>query len=88
MGPLPGLTCRELVELVTDYLEDTLSPRDRARFEWHLSACPGCDAHLDQMRQTLAVLGRLDQDTLEPAVIDLLLEAFRGWTKDEPAGEA
>ena len=88
MPPQSGLTCRELVELVTDYLDDALSPRDRARFEGHLSSCPGCGVHLDQMRQTLAVLGRLDEDTLEPAVIDSLLEAFRGWTKDEPAWEA
>jgi anti-sigma factor RsiW len=88
MQPLPGLTCRELVELVTDYLEDALSPRDAARFERHLSNCPGCGVHLDQMRQTLAAFGRLDEDTLEPAVIDPLLEAFRSWSRDEPAGEA
>ncbi len=85
--PPPGLTCRELVGLVTDYLEDALSPSDRVRFERHLSDCHGCAAYLDQMRQTLAVLGRLDENTLEPAVIESLLEAFRGWTKNEAALE-
>ena len=86
--PPSGLTCRELVELVTEYLEDALSPRQRARFEAHVSRCPGCGTHLDQMRQTLAVVGRLDEHTVEPAIMNSLLEAFRGWTKDDPAWEA
>src|SRR4051812_45684181 len=48
-----GLTCRELVELVTDYLEDALGAGDRARFEAHLRACEGCSAYLGQMRSTI-----------------------------------
>jgi anti-sigma factor RsiW len=49
------LTCQQLVELVTDYLEDALSRRDRARFERHVSGCGACPAYLDQMRQTLTL---------------------------------
>ena len=74
-----GLSCRELVELVTDYLEGALSRSDRARFERHIKGCPHCTAYLEQMRQTLALLGRLEEQSLPPAARDELLTAFRDW---------
>jgi anti-sigma factor RsiW len=49
------MSCQELVELVTDYLEGALPPEDVARFEAHVAACPGCEAYLEQMRTTIAV---------------------------------
>ena len=70
-------TCSELVELVSDYLEDALDAEERARFERHLAACDGCAAYLEQMRMTIAVAGRLREDDLDPAVRDRLLAAFR-----------
>jgi anti-sigma factor RsiW len=73
------LTCREFVELVTDYLEDRMSPAGRARFERHLAACGGCQAYLDQMRATLAALGRLPEQELSGEAREALLAAFRGW---------
>lgn len=74
-----GLTCNELVELVTAYLEGTLSPADRARFEAHLAICTGCTRYLDQMRKTIALVGRLTDTTISPAARDALLSAFRTW---------
>jgi anti-sigma factor RsiW len=74
-----GLTCQELVELVTDYLEGALSRSDRARFERHIAGCPHCTAYLEQMRRTLAVLGRLEEESLSPQARDELLAAFRDW---------
>ena len=53
------LTCRELVELVTDYLEGALGDDERARFEAHLGGCAGCTAYLHQMRTTIWLVGRL-----------------------------
>ena len=73
------MTCREFVELVTDYLEERLSPADRERFEEHLAACPGCQAYVDQMRATLHGLGRIPEESLSPAARDELLHAFRAW---------
>jgi anti-sigma factor RsiW len=73
------LTCRELVELVTDYLEGALDPGDRARFEEHVMTCPPCHAHIDQMRGTVAALGRVPEESLSPMAEADLLEAFRGW---------
>ncbi len=73
------LSCQELVELVTDYLEGALAPRERQRFERHLSACGGCAAYLAQMRTMLDVLGRIDADELPDAAVEEWLEAFRGW---------
>lgn len=71
------LSCRELVELVNDYLEGGMSDGERGRFEAHLDECPGCLVYLDQMRATVAATGRLAQDALDPAVLDDLLAAFR-----------
>ena len=56
--------CRELVELVTDFLEDRLPASDRARFEAHIADCEYCAIYLEQMRQTIRVLGRLPEESL------------------------
>lgn len=74
-----ALSCKELVELVTEFLEGTLPPSERTRFEMHIAACSGCGAYLRQMRDTLRVAGRLSEESLpEPAREDLL-RVFRGW---------
>jgi hypothetical protein len=73
------LSCRELVELVTDYLEGALSEEERLRFEEHIGLCGGCRVYLEQIRQTISVLGHLPEDGLSPDAERVLLEAFRGW---------
>ena len=78
---LPELPCRDLVELVTDYLEDRLSPVDRARFDAHLADCDACRAFLDQFRQTIKVLGRLPEESLSAEARATLLAAFRSWPR-------
>jgi anti-sigma factor RsiW len=75
------LTCREMVELVTEYLEGAMPPRERGIFEAHLSVCPGCTAYLDQMRQTIQALGKLTEETIAPQARDELLKAFRDWKR-------
>ena len=72
------LTCREIVELVTAYLEDALDAADRERFEEHLVFCDGCGNYLEQMRETVRLTGRVTEEI--PAELEArLLEAFRGW---------
>jgi predicted anti-sigma-YlaC factor YlaD len=80
------LTCRELVELVTDYLEGSLAPEERMRFEEHLLICEGCSAYLDQMRRTIELVGALDEDAIEPGMRDRLLESFRAWRTGDAGG--
>jgi anti-sigma factor RsiW len=77
----PELTCRQLVELVTDYFEDALGPADRARFEAHVAGCPGCDGYLRQMRTTLEVVSATAALEMRPEV-SALLEAFRAWKRE------
>jgi Putative zinc-finger len=74
------LTCAELVELVTDYLEHSLAVLDMERFEEHIAFCDGCSTYLDQMRTTIAVTGRLRERDLPSELEERLLEAFRGWS--------
>jgi anti-sigma factor RsiW len=74
------LACRDIVELVTAYLEHALAPEDRERFEEHLVFCDGCNTYLDQMRETIAATGRLGAVSLPAELEQRLLEAFRGWS--------
>jgi anti-sigma factor RsiW len=73
------LTCKEMVELVTDYFEGALSRSDRRRFERHLDACDGCTTYVEQMRQVVFTLGELTEDSISPEAKDALLHAFRDW---------
>lgn len=73
------LTCRELVELVTEYLEGTLDAPERERFEAHLAECPYCRTYLEQMQQTIRLLGHLSEKTITPEARDELLCRFRAW---------
>lgn len=75
------LTCRELVEIVTEYLEGTLPGGERERFDAHLLDCLGCTTYLDQMRETIRLTGRLGEDDLAPTARDELLAAFRDWKR-------
>lgn len=76
---LQPLTCQELVELVTDYLEGSLTELDRARFEEHIELCPMCQVHLEQLRTTIGELGRLREHDIDPAVLAELQRLFRDW---------
>ena len=73
------LTCRELVRLVTGYLEGTLSETDRCRFDLHLTKCDGCSTYLAQIRETIRISGALTEQSLEPEARDELLTAFGTW---------
>lgn len=72
-----AVVCQQAVELVTDYLEDALPRADRIRFEKHLEACPHCREYLAQMRVTIAAMGRVEPESLEPEVRDELVSLFR-----------
>lgn len=82
-GPLEKLSCQELVELVTDYTENTLSAVEHARFEEHLETCEGCRNYVEQMKETVAAVGRLHPDDLSPEAEKALLNAFRSWKRTE-----
>ena len=79
MNEVEQLSCQELVELVTDYLEGALPEEARLRFEGHIARCGACTIYLEQMRQTISLLGHVPPDALAPEAEAELLEAFRGW---------
>jgi anti-sigma factor RsiW len=73
------MSCQELVELVTAYLEGAMDADEVARFDYHLSFCDGCGHYLEQFRATIRTVGRIRDDDIEPAFRDRLLEAFRSF---------
>jgi anti-sigma factor RsiW len=73
------LVCREAVALMTDYLEDALSSRDRVRLEFHLAGCPHCPEYLAQIKATIAAAGHVEPDDLPPEALDDLMSLYRRW---------
>jgi anti-sigma factor RsiW len=78
-----ALSCQELVELVTAYLEGTLSPEEHSAFERHIASCDGCGVYVDQMKATIRLAGRLTPEAIPPDAEDDLLAAFRSWKRSE-----
>jgi len=86
MLPVRGpLACQEMVELITDYLEDALPRAQRRRFEAHLAGCEHCSEYLVQMRATIAVSGRLRAEDLTPAMRTEFGDIFRSWLAEDSA---
>ena len=81
-GEEAGLNCNQLVKLVTNYFDGTLTDGERRRFEEHLGVCNGCTNYLDQLRETIEVVGRIEPDDLSAEMKGELLSAFRGWPRD------
>lgn len=75
------LTCHEVVEILTDYLEGALAAEDRRRVEDHLAICDGCTNYLEQLRDTIRLTGMIDEEQIPDEQKHRLLEAFRGWTR-------
>lgn len=75
------LTCQQLVEIVTDYLEGALPASERERFEAHLHHCENCTKYLQQIRTTILLTGTLTEDGVDPEARDRLQAVFRGWNR-------
>jgi len=76
---LREMACRELVEVITEYVEGTLPESDRRRFDAHLTTCASCREYLEQMRTLIRLNGDLTVKSIEPETRDSLLRAFRRW---------
>jgi anti-sigma factor (TIGR02949 family) len=73
------LDCKDVVEVVTDYLEGVMAPEDRRRFERHLDDCDGCLHYLEQMRAVIRLAGRPTVESVPPETMAGLLRKFRIW---------
>ena len=76
------MTCEELVELVTAFLDGALDPDAEQRFVEHLAICDGCEIYVEQMRRTIAEVGQVEPESLSTETRDRLLEAFRAFPRD------
>jgi anti-sigma factor RsiW len=81
-----NIPCREMVELITDYLEGTMSRSQRRRFEAHLAGCENCSEYLRQMRVTIIASGTLREEDLTPQMREEFGEMFRDWRSGEETG--
>jgi len=80
------MTCKELVEWITEYLEGAMSRDDRLKFEQHLAACPGCTEYLAQLRETIRLTGRLPRGDIPSNTRKSLVRAFRELNRGRPSG--
>jgi predicted anti-sigma-YlaC factor YlaD len=76
------LDCREVVEILDDYLAGAMAAAERNRVERHLAECEGCLNYLEQLRTTIRLTGRLTEQAVPPEAMAALLEAFRTWHPD------
>lgn len=81
MSEAKSLTCREVVELLSDYLDGALEDDLRRTVERHLAACEGCDRALAQVRETIRLTGMLREEHLTPEQEATFRDAFRGWDR-------
>lgn len=85
--PANDMPCRDVVDIVTSYLEGDLEPALRARFGAHLAACADCVLYVDQMRQTIEISGAAgESQELPPAVREHLRVVFEDWVRTDSAG--
>lgn len=75
------ITCKELVELVTDYLDHRMPAEQRLRFEEHIAFCSPCAVYLEQIRQTITVTGALREDDLDQQSRDAMLNVFKDFRR-------
>ena len=73
------MSCKEFVELATDYLEGALPQEDARRFDEHMDACPWCSRYFEQLKVTLRTVGRIPEESISADARDALLHAFRDW---------
>ena len=78
---MADLSCEEVVELVTDFLDGALDEETHDRFVQHVASCPGCETYLDQVRRTVSLLGQVPVETLSEETQAGLLAAFRRFTR-------
>jgi anti-sigma factor RsiW len=76
------MTCAELVELVTAFLDDALDPETEQRFIEHLAGCDGCEVYVEQFRRTIAEVGQVEPESLSDETRDRLLDTFRTFPRD------
>ena len=75
-------SCQEMIEVVTNYLDDAQAPAERQRFERHLSRCAGCTTYVDQMRETIRQTGVVPrEESLPPALREEIVAQFRNWKR-------
>ena len=77
---IDDVPCQDIVELVTDYIEGALDPVTVAAVEAHLADCDACRVYVEQIRETIELLGHLPVDTLSAQTKASLIDAFRGFT--------
>ena len=77
-----GYTCKEVVELATDYADGAMTPSQMTQFEMHLNFCDGCFSFVEQIRVTAGMAGRLSEEMIPEETKTKLLAAFRDWKRE------
>ena len=75
-----SITCQEVVELLSAYLDGELDPLTLERVEIHLAGCDGCTMVVEELRETIRLSGGLMVEQVDETQRRTLLGAFRDWT--------
>ncbi len=84
MGYMAGnFRCKEIAELITDYLEGSLTLSQRLRFQMHIGLCLACRNYLRQMKYTVATLRQLPSEPVPPEIKEALMKRFQSWKHEQ-----
>lgn len=73
------LSCKQITEIITDYLEGRMGFAERMRFQMHVGLCKHCRAYLRQMKTTVAAVGQLPDEPMPDDVRDAMRKRFAHW---------
>lgn len=74
---LTGKTCKQMTELLVDYLNDTLGPAVRRDFMQHLAICPDCVAFLNTYKKTVQITRAVRAEEMPAKIRDNILVFLR-----------
>jgi anti-sigma factor RsiW len=70
------LTCKEFLQELNDYLDETVDQELRLRLEAHVSECPNCFVIFDTTRKTIRVFKGMEPQTIPADVHSRLMQAL------------
>ena len=74
------LSCRQITELVSDYIEGSLPGLVRARFLLHLGLCRNCRRYLRQLKIAVLLTGKLPEEAVPAPMMEELRRRLAGWS--------
>ena len=86
------LTCKQFLQELSDYLDESLDPQVRAELQKHVSECPNCWVVCNTTERTIKIFKGMDAQPIPPEVesrfMSALMEKCRRKKEERDRGQA